>query len=147
MSILTSVHNEMRRFLALFALAALGACGTEIDQSTRPNNVAGSYHLVSFGGIVLPASVRSDSVSVEVLEGTLELGTDGQWTETVSSKVQSAGMTQVQAVTTFGSWNNIRPSAYISFFDKVNNYGFSGTASGATIVLNTVSGEQLIYRR
>jgi len=144
--ILTSVHYDMRRFLALFALVALGACGTEIDQSTRPNNVAGVYHLVSLGGTVLPATIRADSVNLQVLEGTLTLGTDGSWEETLSINAQSAGVTQVQAVTTFGSWNNVRPNAYISFFDRVNNYQFTGTASGATIVLTTVEGGEMIYR-
>jgi hypothetical protein len=137
----------MRRFLALLAIVALGACNQEIDQSTRPDNIVGSYHLVSFGGTILPATIRADSVNLQVLDGTLTLASDGQWSETISLQVRSAGATQVQAVTSFGNWNNIREVAYISFFDKANNYQFSGTASGATIVLNTVNGEQLVYRR
>jgi hypothetical protein len=137
----------MRRFLALLALVALGACSQEIDQSTRPDNIVGSYHLVSFGGTVLPATIRADSVNLQVLDGTLILASDGQWSETVSVQVRSGGTTQVQAVTTFGSWNNVREFAYISFFDMTNNYQFSGTASGATVVLNTVNGDQLVYRR
>ena len=137
----------MKRFFALLAFAALGACGTEIDQSTRPDNIVGAYHLVTYGGNALPATIRADSVNRQVLDGTLSLSSDGQWSEVLSVKVSSGGVTQVQAITTFGSWNNIRQFAYISFFDMANNYQFSGTASGATIVLNTVNGDQLIYRR
>jgi hypothetical protein len=137
----------MRRFFALLALAALGACSSEIDQSTRPDNVAGSYHLVSYGGTILPATIRADSVNLQVLDGTLTLASDGEWSEVLSIQARSGGVTQVQAITTFGSWNNIRQFAYISFFDKLNNYQFSGTASGATVVLNTVNGDQLVYRR
>ena len=137
----------MRRFFALLAFAALGACTNEIDQSTRPDNIVGTYHLVTYGGTNLPATIRADSINLQVLEGTLILDSAGEWSETVSIQAQAGGVTQVQAVTTFGNWNNIREIAYISFYDKTNSYQFSGTASGATIVLNTVSGNQLIYRR
>jgi hypothetical protein len=137
----------MRRFLALFALAAVSACSSEIDQSTRPNNIVGSYQLVSFGGTVLPATIRADSVNLQVIDGTLTLASDGAWSEVISVQSRAGGVTQVLATTTFGSWNNVRPTAYISFFDRVNSYQFSGTASGGTVVLNTVNGEQLVYRR
>jgi hypothetical protein len=137
----------MRRYLALLAFAALGACNSEIDQSTRPDNIVGSYQLLSFGGTTLPATIRADSINLQVIEGTLTLASDGAWSEVISLQVRAGGMTQVQAITTFGSWNNVRPTAYISFFDKVNSYQFSGTASGGTVVLNTVNGEELVYRR
>jgi hypothetical protein len=137
----------MRRFLALLALTALSACSEEIDQSTRPDNIVGSYHLVTWGGATLPATIQSDSVNVQVLDGTLTLSSDGAWAESLSVKASFGGAAQVEAETSFGSWNNIREFAYISFYDHANNYQFSGTASGGTIVLNTVSGEQLVYRR
>ncbi len=137
----------MRRIFAVLAFAVLGACSQEIDQSTRPDNLVGTYHLVSYAGALLPATIRADSVNLQVLDGTLIIASDGQWSETVSIQARAAGVTQVQAVTGFGSWNNIREFAYISFFDKANNYQFSGTASGATVVLNTVNGDQLVYRR
>ncbi|MEO5817569.1 MAG: hypothetical protein ABIT20_20035 [Gemmatimonadaceae bacterium] len=137
----------MRRFLALLALTALSACSQEIDQSTRPENIVGEYHLVTYGGTVLPATVRSDSVTLQVLDGTLILSSDGAWSEALSVKAIFGGVTQVQAFTGSGSWNNIREFAYISFYDHANNYQFSGTASGATIVLTNVNGDQLVYRR
>ncbi|MEO8333402.1 MAG: hypothetical protein ABI664_00420 [bacterium] len=137
----------MRRLFALLALVALGACTNEIDQSTRPDNIVGSYHLLSYGGTILPATIRADSVNLQVIDGTLILAADGAWSETLSVQSSFAGVMQVQPATTFGNWNNIRQFAYISFFDKLNNYQFSGTASGATIVLNTVNGDQLVYRR
>jgi hypothetical protein len=137
----------MRRFLALLAVTALCACTNEIDQSTRPDNIVGTYHLQSWGGIPLPTVIRADSVTEQVLDGELILASDGSWSEVLSVEVTSAGVTQTQAVTTFGSWNNIREFAFISFFDKANNYQFTGTAAGATVVVNTVDGAQLVYRR
>jgi hypothetical protein len=137
----------MRRFLALLALTALSACSEEIDQSTRPENIVGSYQLVTWGGATLPATIEADSVNLQVLDGTLTLTPDGSWTESLSVKASFGGVTQVEAETSFGSWNNIREFAYISFYDHANNYQFSGTASGATIVLTTVNGDQLVYRR
>ena len=41
----------------------------------------------------------------------------------------------------------MREFAFISFYDKVNLYSFSGTASGNTVILTTVNGDQLVYRR
>lgn len=137
----------MRRFLALLALVALSACSTEIDQSTRPNNLVGTYHLVSYGGTVLPATLRADSVTLQVIEGTLTIAANGEWSDVLSLQMRAGGVTQTQPVTTFGTWNIIREQAYIAFYDKSNSYQFSGTASGATVVLNTVNGDQLIYRR
>ena len=54
----------MRRFFALLAVAALSAsagCTSEIDQSTRPENLVGTYHLVSWGSVLAPrnSSVRT----------------------------------------------------------------------------------------
>ena len=137
----------MKRFFALAAVAILCACNNEIDQSTRPDNLVGAYHLVSFGGTVLPATIRADSVNEQVVDGELILASDGSWSEVVSIQVAAGGVTQTQAVSSFGSWNNVRQFAYISFFDKSNNYQFSGTAAGSTVVLTTVNGDQLLYRR
>ena len=137
----------MKRFLALAALAVLAACHNEIDQSTRPENIVGSYHLVTWGGRQLPTTIRSDSVVTQVLDGQLVLASDHAWSETISVKTTFKGTSQTQAVTSFGSWNNIRPSAYISFNDKLKLYQFSGTAAGNTIVLNTVAGDELVYTR
>jgi hypothetical protein len=138
----------MRRFFALVAVVVLSACTNEIDQSTRPDNIVGTYNLVSWSGALLPATVRADSLATsKVLDGQLVLTADGQWTETVSIQATAAGVTQVQAVTSFGSWNNIREVAYISFYDLLNLYQFTGTAAGNTIVLVTVGGDQLVYRR
>ena len=137
----------MQRFFALVALVALSACNNEVDQSTRPENIVGSYHLVTWGGRALPTSIRSDSVVMQVLDGELILASDHAWSETISVKTTFKGNSKVDAVTSFGSWNNIRPSAYISFNDKLNLYQFSGTAAGSTIVLNTVAGDELVYTR
>ena len=137
----------MKRLYALAALVALAACNNEIDQSTRPENIVGSYHLVTWAGRALPARIRSDSVVTDVLDGELVLASDHAWSETVTVKTTFKGNSQVQSIVSFGSWNNIRPSAYISFNDKLNLYQFSGTAAGSTIVLNTVAGDELVSHR
>jgi hypothetical protein len=137
----------MRRFFALVALTALCACGNEIDQSTRPDNVAGTYQLLSWGGVPLPATLQADAVNVQVTKGELILGSDGTWSEVLTLQVATSGGSQPQEVSSFGNWNNIRQFAYISFFDRQNNYQFSGTAAGGTVILTTVNGDQLVYRR
>ena len=137
----------MRRILALAALLLTSACSNEIDQSTRPQNLVGEYQLVTFGGRPLPVVVRNDSVKVEILSGQLLINPDASWSEALSIKTSFKGNTSVDNDIAAGSWNNVRPSAYMSFYDKVNGYTFSGTGSGNTIVLNTVNGDQMVYRR
>ena len=137
----------MRRLLALAALVFATACNNEIDQSTRPDQLTGTYHLVTYGGTALPVVVRSDSVRLEVLSGQLTVTGDGQWSEALGVKSSFKGNTNVDNIISAGTWSNVREIAYISFYDKVNGYSFSGTASGGTIVLNTVGGDQLVYRR
>ncbi len=137
----------MRRLLALAAVLLLAACNNEIDQSTRPDNLTGTYKLVTYGGTLLPVAIRSDSVKMEVLSGQLIINPDGTWSEAIGIKTSFKGNSSVDNVITAGSWSNVRPLAYMSFYDKVNGYSFSGTGSGGTIVLNTVAGDQLVYRR
>ena len=54
----------MRRYAAIGALAILGACTNEIDQSTRPENVAGTYRLTSYGGKLVQkiGTLRKDGI-------------------------------------------------------------------------------------
>jgi hypothetical protein len=137
----------MRRFLALAAVVTLSACSQEIDQSTRPENLVGGYTLVSYGGSQLPAVLRSDSVKVEVLSGQLILTADQGWSETLAIRTTFKGTSQTVESIGAGTWSNVRDFAYISFNDKVNGYAFSGMAAGRTVALNTVNGDQLIYRR
>ena len=77
------------------------------------------------------------------------LAADHSWSETVSVSTKFRGTTSVNGSTAFpGAGNIIRDFAFIGFNDHQNNYTFSGTAAGSTVVLETVNNEQkLIYRR
>ena len=137
----------MRRYAAVVALTILGACTNEIDQSTRPENVAGTYRLTSYGGAALPATRQVEASTIRLLSGELILGTDRTWTETLTLRpatpVSSQTFTEVGA----GTWFIIRDLAYIAFTDNMNAYQFSGVASGRTIVLKAADGVEMIYRR
>ena len=137
----------MRRFAALLALTILGACAYEIDESTRPENVAGTYLLVTYGGVALPATLRKDTVTVQVLAGTLALTPDGSWTEAITFKSTTGTVSRTVFDKGAGSWTIVREIAYLAFTDKLNGYRFSGTASGRTIVLQSSSGAEMVYRR
>ena len=138
----------MRRLAAILGLAALAACTTDIDQSTRPDNLAGTYHLASVGGNALPAPIMFDTFPARLVSGELVLTANGTWSETLAiSTVSSTGVKQVFQLPAGGTWIILRDYAYIAFTDKVNAYSFSGVAAGNTVVLKSADGQELLYRR
>ena len=137
----------MRRFAALLALTFLWACTDEIDESTRPENIVGTYRLVTYGGSTLPTTRLVNTVAVQVLAGDLTLTADRNWTEALTLKTTTGGASQTFIEKGAGSWAIVREFAYISFNDKLNAFQFSGTASGRTIVLQSAGGAEMVYRR
>ena len=138
----------MRRLAAILGLAALAACTTDIDQSTRPDNLAGTYHLASLGGNALPAPITIDTFPARLVSGELVLTANGTWTETLAiSTVSPTGVKQVVQLPAGGTWLILRDYAYIAFTDKVNAYSFSGVAAGNTVVLRSSEGQDMVYKR
>ena len=138
----------MRRIAALFAVVFLAACTREIEQSTRPDTVAGSYQLHTYGGRPLPAVVSSDTSGVvEVVAGELVLGADQSWSETVNFRLTKGTKIQNTTFGSSGSWVFWRDYAYMLFNDKVDNSQFSGTAAGGTVTLELLNGNFLVYQR
>lgn len=138
----------MRRLAAILGLAALTACNTDIDQSTRPDNIAGTYHLATIGGASLPVSRTVDSTSVQLVSGELVMTADGMWTEALAlTTISPTGVRRAVTSSGAGSWVILRDQAYIAFTDRLNAYSFSGVGSGSMIVLRTTDGEEMVYRR
>ena len=138
----------MRRLAALLGLAALAACNTDIDQSTRPDFLAGTYHLVSLAGAPLPAPTTIDTVPAQLVSGGLVLRANGTWTETLFLTTASpAGVKKFVTSSGAGSWVILRDFAYIAFTDQTNAYSFSGIASGNMVVIKTAGGQEMVYRR
>jgi hypothetical protein len=138
----------MRRIAALLAVVFLAACTREIEQSTRPEAVMGTYQLHTYGGRSLPALVSSDTAGVwEVTSGELVLGSDQSWTETVNYRLTKGTQVQTASFGSSGSWVFMRDFAYMVFNDKVDNYQFTGTAAGGSVTLELVNGSALVYSR
>ena len=138
----------MRRLAALLGLAALAACNTDIDQSTRPDKIAGTYHLVSLAGAPLPAPTTIDTISAQLISGGLVLTANGTWAETLTLTTASpTGIKQLVTSSGGGTWVILRDQAYIAFMDLRNAYSFSGVGSGNMIVLRTIGGQEMVYRR
>ena len=136
----------MRRFAALLAVVFLAACSTEIEQSTRPNSVTGSYQLRTYAGRSLPAYVSTDSSGVlEIVGGTLVIGADQSWTETQNYRLTKGAKVQAASVGTSGSWVFLRDFAYMMFNDKVYNYQFTGTVAGGSVTLDLDNGNALVF--
>jgi hypothetical protein len=138
----------MRRLAALLAVVFLAACTNEIEQSTRPSSVVGSYQLRTYGGRSLPAVVSSDQSGVtEIMSGELVIGADQSWTETRIVRYTQGSASQSLTFGTSGSWVFLRDYAYMQFNDKVYAYQFTGTAAGGSVTLNLNDGNAVVYSR
>jgi len=138
----------MRRFAALLAVIFVAACTNEIDTSTRPEAVVGSYQLRSYGGRTLPTLVSTDANGTqELLSGELVIGADKSWTETRVFRYTEGGVAQQIAFGSNGSWAFLRDFAYMQFNDKMLGYQFTGTAAGGSVTLNLNDGNTAIYSR
>jgi hypothetical protein len=136
----------MRRLAALLAVVFLSACTNEIDQSTRPNSVFGTYQLRAYGGRSLPAVVSADQAGMtEVLSGELVIGADQSWTETRIYRYTQGSSSQSLAFGSSGSWTFLRDDASLQFNDKVYSYQFTGTAAGGSVTLNLNDGNTVVY--
>src|SRR5829696_6352227 len=114
----------MRRLAALLAAVILTtACNNEIDQSTRPTSIVGSYQLKAYGGRTLPVQVSSDETgTMEVLSGELVIGADKSWTEARVYRYTASGVAQQVSFGSAGSWVFLGEGADLQFNDKVLGY-------------------------
>jgi hypothetical protein len=136
----------MRRFAALLAVVLVAACSNEIDTSTRPEAIVGTYQLRSYGGQKLPTLVSTDeNGAMEVLSGELVIGADKSWTETRVYRVTDGGAVQQIVFGSNGSWALLGEGAFMQFNDKVRGYQFTGTAAGGSVTLNMNDGATVIY--
>ena len=138
----------MRRIAALIAVVFLAACTREIEQSTRPESVMGTYQLSTYGGRSLPALVSTDTAGVwEVVGGQLVIGSDQSWSETLDFRLTKGAKVQPASYGTSGSWVFLRDYAFMVFNDKVDDYQFTGTAAGGSVTLDLVNGNSLVFKR
>ena len=136
----------MRRFVALLAVVLLAACTNEIDQSTRPSAVVGTYQLRSYGGRSLPAVVSSDAGGVtEVMSGELVIGSDNSWSETRTYRFSESGSSQTMSFVYSGSWTFVPKDAYMLFNLPALQVQFTGTAAGGSVTLSMSDGNTVIY--
>jgi hypothetical protein len=138
----------MRRFTAFLLAVIVTACTPELDTSTRPDSVVGTYQLRSYGGQPLPTETSADEEgTIELLSGELVIGTDKSWAETRTYRYTQTGSVQDISFGSAGSWVYLREGADMQFNDKVLGYQFTGTAAGGTVTLNLNDGHTLIYSR
>ena len=136
----------MRRFAALLAVVLVAACSNEIDTSTRPEEIVGSYGLLTYGGSKLPTVLSSDANgSLELRSGVLVIGADTSWSETRVYRVTDAGGVQDITFGSSGSWALLGEGAFMQFNDKVRGSQFTGMAAGGSVTLNLNDGATVIY--
>lgn len=135
----------MRRLAALLIALLVSACTNEIDTSTRPSSVVGTYALASYGGKTLPTQVSQDAtLTIDLLSGELVIGSDKSWSETRVYRYTTNGVPQQVSFSTSGSWT-LLDNAALTFNDKVLGYQFTGTAAGGSVTLNLTDGNSVVY--
>ena len=136
----------MRRFVALLTVVLLAACNNEIDVSTRPSSVVGTYQLQSYGGRSLPTVVSTDAGGVtEVTGGKLEINGDNTWSEIRDYRMTSAGTTQTASFVYSGSWTYERDNASMLFHLPDLQAQFTGIAAGGSVTLSLSDGTRVVY--
>ena len=136
----------MRRFAALLAVVLVAACSSEIDTSTRPEEIVGTYQLRRYGGQALPALVSTDQPgAMELLSGELVIDADKSWTESRVYRVTEGGVSQQFDFGSSGSWTLLGEGALMQFNDQERGYQFTGTAAGGSVTLNLNDGATVIY--
>ena len=135
----------MRRFAAFLSVLLVTACTNEIDASTRPEAIVGTYQLRSYGGQKLPTLVPTDqNGSMELISGELVIQANKSWTESRVYRVTDGGVSQQIVFGSNGSWTLIE-GAFMQFNDKVLGYQFTGTAAGGSVTLSLNDGATVIY--
>ena len=136
----------MRRFVALLTAVLLTACNTQIDQSTSPSSVIGTYQLRTYGGRSLPAVVSDDAGGVtEVVSGELVIGRDNTWSETRSYRLTTPDTTLTASFAYNGSWTYERDQASMLFNMPALKAQFTGIAAGGSVTLSMSDGSQVVY--
>lgn len=142
------VQPIVRALVPALLLAALVGCSDEIEQSTRPDNVIGSYVAVTYQGRALPARVAGDSASADsLLASTLTLTADHRYSGTTTARSVRAGRASTRVVEESGSWALDPARALISFYDRVNGYQYGGIAAGGTLTVYFTNDARIVYRR
>ena len=136
----------MRRFVALLTVVLLVACNTEIDQSTSPSSIVGTYQLRSYGGRLLPTVVSTDGGGItEVLSGELVIGSDNRWSETRTYRMTTPDTTQTASFVYRGSWTYDRSQASMQFNLPDFQSQFTGIAAGGSVTLSMSDGSTVVY--
>jgi hypothetical protein len=136
----------MRRLLGVFALALsipLAACG-----STEPEEgIAGEYLLETVDGGTLPwLAVQVDADKIEVLSGSVRLGSDGTFADLTTFKITEAGVASTVDDIYTGTWLETPTGATLTILSPEGFDPYEVAIQGDR--LSQVIGDvELVYRR
>lgn len=128
----------MRKLIALVALMATAACGS--DSPTNPNNasIAGTYSLTQINGNPLPFTLQSGTTTVVVLSDVMTVADGGTWSENGTYRVTQNGSTSTQTLADGGTWT--RAGSGVSFYSTSQAAtSYEGTFTGSGFNLSDTS--------
>ena len=126
----------MRKLIALAAIVATATSCLNTDTNTGPlvGDLAGTYALQTMNGTALPFSIVSHDTTVLIDTDVLTLGSNGDWTETVTYR-QTAGANQTtnESFSLAGIW--VRSGNSVNFRTQQGSI-YVGSATETTLLLN-----------
>jgi len=133
----------MRRFLAVIALVALSACGS--DSSTGiSGSIAGTYNLTSVNGSGLPFTLQASNPKIEILSDQLIINTGGTFTENGNFRITNGTSVTTQSLPDAGTY--IQNGTAVSFVFQSDGSTGTGTISGNTLTV-AQSGFSSVYTK
>lgn len=121
----------MRKMATMLLAAAVAVACSDSDSVAAPDSGAfdGVYTMQAVNGQKLPYVIyQQDSTTVTVLDGHLDVGADGTWTEVVNLRMASGADTVTQAANGAGAWYRAGSSLLFTYGPDNSTY-YSGTLS------------------
>jgi hypothetical protein len=136
----------MRRIVVLFALAGIAACGGDATSPSVPRAVEGTYHLASVNGQAMPLLLaKNDTATLELLDGSVALGTDGTFLDIIRLRRTQGGGPVIESDTISGTFLHVGSTLLFQPGDQSGNYFM--TVTDEQTLTETDPGVVIVYRR
>lgn len=139
----------MRRTLAIFALAsvALAACSETTEPTVAIDSVTGTYTLLSYNGLPLPAiTSQTTAQRTEVTADALTIFADGSFRETSLFRITTADSVTTNSAVAGGIFYVVGDGLRLTYTNPPSGVALA-TFSGTTMTLNAGSAKLVFVKQ